>query len=260
MEINRGEVIPQTELIPKKAGYTFTYWYKEPSCENRWNFATDVFPTDESVTSLTLYAGFVEGEYARVTNAKTFREKIVDNLSAKLLIINDINLGENPFNFSNGRIKDQAGVLRPSGGTFTGEINGLGNVISGVLINVRDTEQSTAEKTIYEYAGLFGHTENAVIKDVTIKGRIVIKAGSKNDLYIGTAAGHDKGGSKFLRVSTDFTVETETGGATSNVFISGGVASKKVGENATVITDCVFADANVLKDGVITTGTITVLS
>lgn len=40
---------------PVAAGYTFTGWYKEQSCENKWDFAVDTVQED-----ITLYAGWTE--------------------------------------------------------------------------------------------------------------------------------------------------------------------------------------------------------
>ncbi len=44
---------------PVREGYTFTGWYKEASCVNRWNFSLDAVKTN-----ITLYAGWVANTYS----------------------------------------------------------------------------------------------------------------------------------------------------------------------------------------------------
>ena len=36
---------------PKRKGYTFGGWYKEPECKNKWNFETDVLPEKRTETN-----------------------------------------------------------------------------------------------------------------------------------------------------------------------------------------------------------------
>ena len=58
------EFIPE---VPVREGYDFGGWYKEPECENEWNFETDSLPqekTDENNEQIyqetTLYAKWIE--------------------------------------------------------------------------------------------------------------------------------------------------------------------------------------------------------
>ena len=40
--IEKTDTIIKTPYDPKREGYTFAGWYKEPECINAWNFDTDV--------------------------------------------------------------------------------------------------------------------------------------------------------------------------------------------------------------------------
>ena len=42
-----GNLIEDTPYYPLREGYTFTGWYKEPECKNKWNFEADTLPTVE---------------------------------------------------------------------------------------------------------------------------------------------------------------------------------------------------------------------
>lgn len=56
-----GELIvpPQD---PTKEGYVFDGWYTESECINKWDFETDVYTLDESLTTKKLYAKWIENE------------------------------------------------------------------------------------------------------------------------------------------------------------------------------------------------------
>lgn len=58
MEATQRDIIYEPN-VPSKTGYTFTGWYKEASCVNKWNFETDTVST----SSLTLYAGWEVTEF-----------------------------------------------------------------------------------------------------------------------------------------------------------------------------------------------------
>lgn len=91
--INRGEIINQTAIVPKKSGYTFTYWYKDMEGTDRWDFNTDVFPTDEAITKIDLFAGYVEGEYERIVDVNDLR-KISYKTSGSFILLNDLVIEE----------------------------------------------------------------------------------------------------------------------------------------------------------------------
>ena len=257
VEIERGENIPQTQQIPSKTGCTFTYWYKDAECTEKWDFANDIFPVDEEITAITLYAGYVEGNYTRISTAKEFTNRLSADKESRLLLIADIDFGGVEQSFSNGKATitgDKETVRRT---VFKGEINGLGNTISGIKINATGKDAASEEQIINKYFGFFGWTENAVIKDVKLEGTIVFYTDSVNEMYIGAAVGRDEGGSTFCNVTTDFTLTaSDENQATCNVRISGGVVAKT---GTTTITDCDFTDANELANAINTTGTVTVV-
>ncbi len=256
VEIERGENIPQTQQIPSKTGSTFTYWYKDAECTERWDFATDVFPTDEAVTTITLYAGYVEGEYTRISTAKAFKDAISNDASGRYLLVNDIDFEGTEQSFSNGKSTINGDKETVRGTVFKGEINGLNNTISGIKINAVGNDSVSAGQTVNKYFGFFGQTENAVIKDVNLEGEIVFDTSSTNNMYIGAVVGRDKGGSTFTGVTTDFTLTASDGEtATCNVTVGGGIAGKTA---TTTITGCNFTDSAALAANIDTTGTVTV--
>lgn len=265
VDITRGEKIPKTQLIPQKNGYTFTYWYKDAACTEKWDFAADVFPTDTSVTSITLHAGYVEGKYERIESAKQFKEKLSGSasgkyliISGKYLIINDIDLKGATFAYSNVKITNTNGVDGTPGSTFKGEINGLGNKITGLIVNVKNTDTGKAGQTANRYFGLFGCAENAVITNLEVEGEIVVDSSSTSPVYIGTVLGIDRGNTKIENVKTTFTLRmTSDKAMTSNVYISGGVARKS---DTSIIGENEFTDVGVLRANLNTTGTVTIVN
>ena len=46
-DFERGGVIEDTPYEPRREGYTFAGWYKEPECVNAWDFAKDTLPAAE---------------------------------------------------------------------------------------------------------------------------------------------------------------------------------------------------------------------
>lgn len=46
------ELIPQE---PKRNGYTFVGWYKEPECINKWNFDTDTLTEERIIDGVIKY-------------------------------------------------------------------------------------------------------------------------------------------------------------------------------------------------------------
>ena len=48
--------ITYTPNDPKRDGYEFEGWYREPDCVNEWNFDTDTLALDDNETILKLYA------------------------------------------------------------------------------------------------------------------------------------------------------------------------------------------------------------
>lgn len=63
----------EEEPIPIAEGYTFTGWYKEESCENKWVFEMDTVQED-----ITLYAGWVEDS---VSDEEKYYQVDFDTLS-----------------------------------------------------------------------------------------------------------------------------------------------------------------------------------
>ena len=217
-----------------------------------------MFPTDETVTAITLYAGYVDGQYTRVTKLKDFKDAISKDTSSKLLLLSDIDFSGEEQNFSNGKLTIVGEKQTARGTTFKGEINGLGNTIKGIKIVAVGTETPKEGNVINRYFGFFGQTENAVIKNVNLEGEIVFDTSSINNIYIGAAVGRDKGGSVIENVTTNFTLTaTDENPAICDVVVGGGVAAKTP---TTVIQGCVFTDGNILKEGINTFGTVTVVS
>ncbi len=231
VSIERGEKIAERRVIPnKKAGYTFTYWYKDPECTERWDFANDVFPTDETITEIRLYAGYVEGAYVRIMNADEFGK--IKDYSAKYLLLADIDFGKIMQTFSKASIRDEATM---SGGVFTGELNGYGHTISNIRINAYHIGKELLKET--QYFGFFGITENANIHDINLQGEIRVNADSTKDMYIGAVAGMDKGGSTFKNIDVDFTTTMFNGtSATSDIWF-GELSGAKT--PTTTIINCV---------------------
>ena len=60
--VANGSIIVPPAVIPTKADYVFAGWYKEPACQNLWNFATDVVKSN-----ITLYAKWVSLEDTKFT-------------------------------------------------------------------------------------------------------------------------------------------------------------------------------------------------
>lgn len=176
--INRDELIPKTSIIPKKENYTFTYWYKDANFTQIWDFENDKFPADESIDELELYAGYIKGEYIRITNALDF-SKIKNNTASKYLLCSDIVVTESIDTFEN---------------YFTGELNGNGHTIN---YNINAINFSNRPIDTIKYVGLFAEIKNAVIKNLNISGVINIDEKSNKTLVIGGIAGIDKGGSLF---------------------------------------------------------------
>jgi len=56
-DYDEGEQIVFPEE-PKKEGFTFEGWYKEPELINKWNVEEDVYTKDESLNTVNLYAKF----------------------------------------------------------------------------------------------------------------------------------------------------------------------------------------------------------
>lgn len=46
-EFERGGLIETTPYEPQRPGYVFAGWYKEPACENAWDFTKDTLPSAE---------------------------------------------------------------------------------------------------------------------------------------------------------------------------------------------------------------------
>ena len=46
-DFERGGLIEDTPYEPRREGYTFAGWYKEPECINAWDFAKDTLPAAE---------------------------------------------------------------------------------------------------------------------------------------------------------------------------------------------------------------------
>jgi uncharacterized repeat protein (TIGR02543 family) len=67
-------------IIPIREGYTFAGWYKEATCTNAWNFATDVV-----TAPITLYAKW--GIATSVENLQTTNYKIYPNPATSALYI-----------------------------------------------------------------------------------------------------------------------------------------------------------------------------
>lgn len=259
IEINRGQAIPQTSLIPTKSGHTFTFWYKDKECTERWDFDTDVFPVEDEITAITLYAGYIEGAYTRISTAKQFVDALNkdSDKNGRYLLVDDIDFGGEVQKFSDGKVTVQGEKETVRGTVFKGEINGLGNTVSGIKINAKGTDAATETQTVKKFFGFFGQTDGAVIKNVNFVGEIVFDTDSVNEMYIGTVIGRDKGGSTIENVTTEFTLTaTDESLAVCNAWISGGIALKGTD---TAITDCNFADAEVLGANIVTSGTKTIV-
>ncbi len=73
--VEEGKTI---DLLPeiKRDGYTFTGWYKEAECKNKWNFETDVVTEDT-----TLYAGWEEIEIKYTVSFNLQGHGSMDNIS-----------------------------------------------------------------------------------------------------------------------------------------------------------------------------------
>ena len=46
-DFERGRLIEDTPYEPRREGYTFAGWYKEPECVNAWDFTKDTLPAAE---------------------------------------------------------------------------------------------------------------------------------------------------------------------------------------------------------------------
>ena len=46
-DFERGGLIENTPYEPRREGYTFAGWYKEPACVNAWDFTKDTLPEAE---------------------------------------------------------------------------------------------------------------------------------------------------------------------------------------------------------------------
>ena len=46
-DFERGGAIEDTPYEPRREGYTFAGWYKEPECVNAWDFTKDTLPAAE---------------------------------------------------------------------------------------------------------------------------------------------------------------------------------------------------------------------
>jgi uncharacterized repeat protein (TIGR02543 family) len=121
---------------PTRTGYTFTGWYKEASCTNLWNFATDVVTTD-----IILYA-----KWDKINSVQNFTDDalcVFPNPASDMLYIK----GEGSENLSIS-IFDLTGTI-----VWNGMVNGQSVNLS----------QLPAGCYILK---IFNHTESKIIRFV----------------------------------------------------------------------------------------------
>ncbi len=164
IELTPGDVIGKKEIIPTYAGHTFVGWSRSATEFIPWNFATDVFPEDQS--SLDLYAYYVEGTYTRVVS-KADLAKVASNPAGKYVLCADIDLGGQKYSNTSPTGLDAAK-------TFTGEFISHGFTISNFTVSAAATKTNTDNLI----AALFPVTDGAVISGVNVDCTVSIGAGT----------------------------------------------------------------------------------
>ncbi len=214
--IDRGKLLPTTTIIPRKSGHTFTYWYKDADATQKWDFNNEVFPEDNSITEINLYAGYIEGNYTRLTNASDLRNLKSDG---KYLLVSNISLS--PSDIGSGMVQDSV---------FMGEFNGNGHIISEMDINAVNTIKTGVPR----YFGFFSKIQGATIKNLTIQGEIKIMSNSTSPLYLGAIAGLDIGGSIIENCNINIQIYSQTQ-SQSTVYAGAYLGAKGTGKDSTTI-------------------------
>lgn len=234
--INRGEIFEQTAIVPKKNGYTFTYWYKDIEGTDRWDFNTDVFPTDEAITKVDLFAGYVEGDYERILDINDLR-KIAYKTSGSFLLLNDLVIEDS---------------FVEEGTIFSGVFNGYGHNLTGLSMLVYNNTKLGTPKAY----GLFSYLENATIENLTISIEFIVSESSIKPLKLGALAGEDLGGSLISNCYVDTSMSIENRGTTqSDLYVGAFVGLKAQGDEATLIENSEYNDARIwslFSEGIIT--------
>jgi len=120
---------------PTKIGYTFAGWYKEASCTNAWNFATDVVTTNITLFAKWTVATFVENR--QVTDFKLYPNPAKDKL---YINFNSSNLSGAIYDLQGKRVVDIKTGINPidisnlSKGIYFVKIINSGNIIVDKLI------------------------------------------------------------------------------------------------------------------------------
>lgn len=98
-----GSMIPEPPA-PSRPGYSFAGWYKESSCQNRWNFGTDRITGNDTLYAkwqpLTYYLDHVE------MSAGTLMKPFSKNVNSYSVV-----LGENEGSFTITPVKEYDGAV-----------------------------------------------------------------------------------------------------------------------------------------------------
>ena len=171
-KIAPGKTISKTQNDPSRSGCTFVGWYKDKECTEKWDFKTDVFPTDSEV--LCLYAKFLEGEWTTI-GTKAQLSRLKEDLTANYVLTADIDCGgdANPFGLTGNAV-------------FKGTLDGNGFKLYNFKIN--------GTKTDLNY-GLFRILDGATIRNLDCEYEADLrKINAINGAQFGAVAGGVKDG------------------------------------------------------------------
>ncbi|MEG2159499.1 MAG: hypothetical protein RRY18_06415, partial [Clostridia bacterium] len=220
------EPIEESKIVPYQDAKTFTSWYKDKECTQRWNFKEDVFP--KSKATLNLYAGYVDGLWERILTVKDL-SKVVENLSGNYLLLNNLDLGgtsEHPLGFAT-YAQDSALAK------FTGKFNGYGNTISNFRTEFSNTVIGVREKTFC--FGLFPILDGATITNLNIVGEYIVSKRSISPIMIGAVAGEAKGGTVINNCSFAVTIKT-SGSCESDITYGKYFGNKTTSQIASILS------------------------
>lgn len=139
---------------PVKEGFIFKGWYKESTCENLFNFETEV-----ATGAMTLYAGWDVDPYSYATiNSDNFKPLTTGSGYVPYNgshILKNLDDAKNEFSYTTYQVMVQSGMIQ-----FQKEAGYLynGSTVKGNISSIK-VENLTGELTIY--------TSNSVIENVT---------------------------------------------------------------------------------------------
>lgn len=178
-----GELIMEYPVVPTKNDQTFLYWALDKEGTLPWDFQKDVFPEDENIVELRLYAYYMEGSFIRITNANELKQ-VANRPTANYILMNDIDLEGKVFAYTSSILGFTA---TPNSAAYSGTFLGNGHVVKNFTLTANNN-------TSQEYSfGFFNKLNGATIKDLMLDYTIVISDASVGALNLGCIAGSISG-------------------------------------------------------------------